>query len=239
VDYLYDHPEYTSSIDAKDAFTRFTNDVIASVFFGVSVNSMEDRNNEFSGKGKDVFASFICSIVKMLLMHFCLRIFNILGIMIIRVATSNLFRKVISKNLKEREERGIVRPDMLHLLIQARDKEKMTTYYMDIDVIVSQAFLSSSLVLIHLQILCYFLQEISLNSDIQEKLRNEIDRCLDFGIYECGNNHERFDEKNKDNIVPYTYMPFGAVFRKCITDHFVLMEVKILMVLILHKFLVI
>lgn len=140
VDYLYDHPKYTSSMDAKDAFTRFTNNVIASVFFGVSVNSLEDRNNEFSVKGKDVFANFTCSIVKMLLVHFCLRIFNILGITIIPVATSNPFCKVISKNLKEREERGIVRPDMLHLLIQARDKEKMATYHMDIDDIVSQAF---------------------------------------------------------------------------------------------------
>lgn len=35
--------------------------------------------------------------------------------------------------------------------------------------------------------MCYFLQELSLNSDIQEKLRNEIDRYLDFGIYEGGN----------------------------------------------------
>lgn len=188
VDYLYDHPEYTSSMDAKDAFTRFTNDVIASVFFGISVNSMEDRNNEFSVKGKDVLASFTFSIVKMLLMHFCLRIFNILGITIIPVATLNLFRKVIFKNLKEREERGIVRPDMLHLLIQTRDKEKMATYQMDIDDTVSQAFIfflagtdSSS------NFMCYFLQELSLNSDIQEKLRNEIDRYLDFGIYEGSN----------------------------------------------------
>lgn len=175
-------------MDAKDAFTRFTNDVIASVFFGISVNSMEDRNNEFSVKGKDVLASFTCSIVNMLLIRFCLRIFNILGVTIIPVATLNLFRKVISKNLKEREERGIVRPDMLHLLIQIRDKEKMATYHMDIDDIVSQAFIfflagtdSSS------NFMCYFLQELSLNSDIQEKLRNEIDRCLDFGIYEGGN----------------------------------------------------
>lgn len=59
VDYLYDHPEYTSSMDAKDAFTRFT-------------TYKEDRNNEFSVKVEDVLASFTCSIVKMLLMHFCL-----------------------------------------------------------------------------------------------------------------------------------------------------------------------
>lgn len=64
----------------------------------------------------------------------------------------------------------------------------MATYHMDIDDIVSQAFIfflagtdSSS------NFMCYFLQELSLNSDIQKKLRNEIDRCLDFGIYEGGN----------------------------------------------------
>ncbi|KMQ83374.1 cytochrome p450 9e2 [Lasius niger] len=47
---------------------------------------------------------------------------------------------------------------------------------------------------------------------------------------------ERFSEENKDNIVPYTYLPFGHGPRKCIGNRFALMETKILVVHLLQKF---
>jgi len=47
---------------------------------------------------------------------------------------------------------------------------------------------------------------------------------------------ERFSEKNKDNIVPYTYLPFGIGPRMCIGNRFVLMETKILLAHLLQKF---
>ncbi|KAL6418963.1 hypothetical protein ACFW04_011670 [Cataglyphis niger] len=47
---------------------------------------------------------------------------------------------------------------------------------------------------------------------------------------------ERFSEKNKDNIVPYTYLPFGHRPKKCIGNRFALMETKILIAHLLQKF---
>ncbi|XP_011705627.1 PREDICTED: cytochrome P450 9e2-like, partial [Wasmannia auropunctata] len=47
---------------------------------------------------------------------------------------------------------------------------------------------------------------------------------------------ERFNEKNKDNILPYTYLPFGLGPRKCIGNRFALMETKILIAHLLQKF---
>jgi len=47
---------------------------------------------------------------------------------------------------------------------------------------------------------------------------------------------ERFSEKNKDNILPYTYLPFGLGPRKCIGNRFALMETKILIAHLLQKF---
>ncbi|XP_011705670.1 PREDICTED: cytochrome P450 9e2-like, partial [Wasmannia auropunctata] len=47
---------------------------------------------------------------------------------------------------------------------------------------------------------------------------------------------ERFSEENKDNILPYTYLPFGFGPRKCIGNRFVLMETKILIAHLLQKF---
>lgn len=36
----------------KDVFTRYTNDVIASTAFGLKINSLEDKNNQFYKMGK-------------------------------------------------------------------------------------------------------------------------------------------------------------------------------------------
>lgn len=36
----------------KEAFTRYTNDVIASVAFGIKVNSLLDKHSEFYEMGK-------------------------------------------------------------------------------------------------------------------------------------------------------------------------------------------
>lgn len=49
---------------------------------------------------------------------------------------------------------------------------------------------------------------------------------------------ERFSDENKDNIVPYTYLPFGHGPRKCIGNRFALMETKLLVVHLLQRFVI-
>lgn len=47
---------------------------------------------------------------------------------------------------------------------------------------------------------------------------------------------ERFSEENKTNIIPYTYLPFGAGPRNCIGSRFALMETKTIFFYLLSKF---
>jgi len=47
---------------------------------------------------------------------------------------------------------------------------------------------------------------------------------------------ERFSDEDKDNILSYTYLPFGDGPRKCIGNRFALMETKILIAHLLQKF---
>ncbi|EZA52469.1 Cytochrome P450 9e2 [Ooceraea biroi] len=76
-----------------------------------------------------------------------------------------------------REAQGIVRPDMIHLLMQARDKG--SAHKLTLDDIVSQAFIfffagfetSSTL-------MCFVAYELAVNPDIQARLRDEVDRHL-------------------------------------------------------------
>lgn len=47
---------------------------------------------------------------------------------------------------------------------------------------------------------------------------------------------ERFNEENKNNIKPYTYIPFGSGPRNCIGSRFALVEMKIIFFHLLSKF---
>lgn len=54
-DYYLEQDDKVISIELKDSFTRYTNDVIATSAYGVKCNSLKDRNNEFFMLGKEAF----------------------------------------------------------------------------------------------------------------------------------------------------------------------------------------
>ena len=178
VNYLYDHPEFSSMIEVKDAFTRYTNDVIATVAFGIDVNSLKHRDNEFYTYGKDATNfSGVFRVLKFLLFRISPRMTRMVGIRFLSNSTSEFFWSVINETVKTRDERGIVRQDMIHLLMQARDDEK---HQITIEDIVAQAFIfflagfdTSSTAM------CHAIYLLALNQDVQARLRDEVDRYLE------------------------------------------------------------
>lgn len=53
IDYFKNQKDDIIEVEMKDLFTRYANDVIASVAFGVNVNSLKDRKNEFYLMGNE------------------------------------------------------------------------------------------------------------------------------------------------------------------------------------------
>ncbi|XP_014476478.1 PREDICTED: cytochrome P450 9e2-like [Dinoponera quadriceps] len=311
-EYLTDHPEMCSSIDTKEAFRRYTTDVIATSAFGISVNSMKDQNNEFFSRGIDVTKSFSSfNMLKFFLFRAAPRFAKSIGLNFFPSATTQFFRRVVAETIKTRDEQGIVRPDMIHLLMQARNKEGPNVHTMTLDDIVSQAFIfflagfETSATL-----MCFLVHELAVHRDIQDRLFEEVERhfaegngeisyeslskmtYMDMVVSEALRKYppmifvdrvcvkryelppakpggksiilepdcmtwtpvyslhqdpkyfpnpskfdpERFSDENKDNIVPYTYLPFGLGPRMCIGNRFALMETKLLIAHLLHKF---
>ncbi|XP_024886574.1 cytochrome P450 9e2-like [Temnothorax curvispinosus] len=313
VNYLVNHPELCHTIETKAVFRRYTNDVIATAAFGISVNSMKDQDNEFYIRGIEAtkFSSGLLVTIKIIFLRACPWLAKLIGLTFFPAATSKFFRKIVGETINARETQDIVRPDMIHLLMQARNKDSASASKMTLDDIVSQAFIfffagfdtSSTL-------MCFAAHELAVNQDIQDRLREEIqqhlaegngeisyeslskmsymdmvisetlrkyppvifidrlctkeyelppsqpgcknvivkpDNVLMFPVYALHRDPayfpnpdkfdpERFSEENKDNIVPYTYMPFGHGPRKCIGNRFALMETKILIAHLLQKF---
>lgn len=177
---LHDRLEFSSEIEVKNVFTRYSNDVIATVAFGITVNSIEDPDNEFYKRGIDVSTfSGTFRFIKFMLFRLNPRLTRMAGFTFLSRATSKFFWRVISETVTARKRRGIVRPDMIHLLMRATEK-KSTQEVMTIDDIVAQAFIfflasfdtTSTL-------MCYVVHELALHQDVQRRLREEVDRLLD------------------------------------------------------------
>ncbi|XP_071648786.1 cytochrome P450 9e2-like [Temnothorax longispinosus] len=181
VNYLVDHPEVCHAIETKGAFRRYTTDVIATTAFGISVNSMKDQDNEFYIRGIEAtkFSSGLLTIAKMMLFRACPRFAKLIGLSLFPPATSKFFKKIVGETIRAREEQGIVRPDMIHLLMQARDKEGAGVHKMTLDDIVSQAFIfffagfETSATL-----MCFAAHELAVNQDVQDRLREEVQQHL-------------------------------------------------------------
>ncbi|XP_011150785.1 cytochrome P450 9e2-like [Harpegnathos saltator] len=311
-EYLADHPELCSSIDTKEAFRRYTTDVIATSAFGISVNSMKDRDNEFFIRGIEAttFSGFKM-MLKFIFIRVCPRLTKMLGISVFSSVTSQFFKRIVAEAIRVRDEQGIVRPDMIHLLMQARDKKGPNVHEVTLDDIVAQAFIfflagfDTSATL-----MCFLAHELAVHRDIQDRLWEEVEKhfaegngeityeamskmvYMDMVVSEALRKYppaafidrlcvkkyelppakagyknvviepdfmmlmpvyalhhdskyfsnpskfdpERFSDENKDNIVPYTYMPFGHGPRKCIGNRFALMETKLLVAYLLRRF---
>ncbi|XP_053683462.1 probable cytochrome P450 9f2 [Sabethes cyaneus] len=107
--------------EMKDTFSRFSNDVIATVAFGIQVNSLKERDNEFYTAGKEMvnFQSFT-TLMKFMLMTFAPRLMKKLKIDFLSSKLKKYFKEMILDNMKQRNVHGIVRNDMIDILIQVQ-----------------------------------------------------------------------------------------------------------------------
>jgi len=161
----------------KDLLSRYANDTVATCAFGIDVNSFKYPNNEFFLLGKKAmnfegwlsFAIFMHRNFPLLAKLFKLRMFG--------PKTENFFKNIVATTVKTREEQGIVRPDMIQLMMETKNKDSGPEF--DIDEMTAQAFvfflagfdsLSSAM--------CFMTYHVGVNPDVQSKLKEEIDDVL-------------------------------------------------------------
>lgn len=105
----------------KELATKFTVDNIASCAFGIEVNSFDNPNNEFHEIAKEFldFSKFsnVIKFVGFILFPSFMKLFKIT---FFSKKVEKLFQEATIDTIKTREEKGIVRNDMIHLLIQAK-----------------------------------------------------------------------------------------------------------------------
>ncbi|KMQ89601.1 cytochrome p450 9e2 [Lasius niger] len=199
-------------MDIKDVFTRYTNDVIATCAFGITVDSMRNPKNEFYVYGREA-TNFNNPLffLKIYIFRGLPWLAQILKLRLFREQIGNFFQELVETTIKTRDENGIVRPDMLQLMMESRSKKGKAG--LSIEDMVSQAFLfffggfDSTATL-----MCFAAHELAVNQEIQKKLQNEIDQVLEESNgqapYEMVNNMEYLDAVISEALRLYPIAPF-------------------------------
>lgn len=107
-------------VEMRDILTKLANDVIASCAFGFKSDTMRDKENEFYKMAFDAtnfnagkaHKFFLYSISPSLAKFFKVKFFD--------ERTCNFFRSLVKDTITIREKENIVRPDMIHLLMEAK-----------------------------------------------------------------------------------------------------------------------
>lgn len=194
----------TQNMEMKDIFTRFTNDVIATTAFGIKVNSLKDKENEFFLLGKD-FTSF--GLEKMLRTIGYLLFPSVMKFFKISITSSkftDFFHGIIKETIEVRETKGVIRPDMIHLLLESRrgkalnesssintpennysvvedtlhDNEPTKTNLTDLDITAQAILFFLAGFEPAATLMCFTSHELAVNPEVQKKLQAEIDETL-------------------------------------------------------------
>ncbi|CRL05076.1 CLUMA_CG018180, isoform A [Clunio marinus] len=187
--------------EMKEFFSKFTVDIIASCAFGLEVDTFKNPENDFKKIANETMnPSGFAIVFKFIFLYFIPKVMKLLDISLLSRHTKKFFRDTVSETMNYRENNGIVRPDMIQLLLQAKkgqikfeatNAEKPSQSIAEVEEseigksVETTTWKSDELVA---QCLLFFLAgfdttsttlafsayELAVNSEIQEKLRQEI-----------------------------------------------------------------
>lgn len=107
-------------VELKDVLSRYTTNMIATCAFGFKVDSITQRDNEFFLAAKDLTNFDGTQGLKFLLNDNLPMVMKFFGIKFVSDKLCNYFRNVVNSTISYREENNVHRPDMIHLLMEAK-----------------------------------------------------------------------------------------------------------------------
>ncbi|XP_023709398.1 probable cytochrome P450 6a14 isoform X4 [Cryptotermes secundus] len=224
-------------IEIKDILARFSTDVISSCAFGIECNCLKNEDAEFRQWGRKVFDPSVKRIITAILSGIAPVVLDKLKLSTLDSDVSKYFLKMVQETVEYREKNNVKRNDFMQLLIQLKEKgsldseqgaedrteEEMngigeTADGLSMSSMAAQAFAfflagfeTSSTTM------TFCLYELSVNPDIQERLRTEIDTVLE--KHDGKISYEAVQEMSfLDKVVSETlrkYPPLPALTREC------------------------
>ncbi|KAJ1520474.1 hypothetical protein ONE63_003600 [Megalurothrips usitatus] len=178
-------------VEMFELLARFTTDVIGSCAFGIQTNTLKDPDAEFRTMGRNAFSlSPVQGLFRFVAPQVLPYLRRVLPIRLVPQDIHDFFTKMFQNTVAYRQKNHVVRHDFVDLLLQLKTKGKLNDQPddehqsvpdsgIDEDILPAQAFVfflagfetSSST-------LANCLTELSQHPEVQERLREEVDRVL-------------------------------------------------------------
>lgn len=114
-------------LNIRDVIARYTTDVIASCAFGIECNTLKEPDSDFRKYGRKVFETSLENLLKLLMLFmFPNSVLKLLRFKNNRRDVEKFFLGVIKETAKYREANNVYRHDFMHLLLQLKNRGKLT-----------------------------------------------------------------------------------------------------------------
>lgn len=203
------HANHTP-LDIREIVSCYTTDVIGSCAFGLDCNSFKDENAEFRKYGKKFFQfslfKRIIALTRLVFPTFS----KMLGSIRTPKDINDFFINIVRSTVEYREKNNVNRNDFLQLLIDLRNKKDTNFTFNEMAaqsfVFFLAGFETSSTAL------TFALFELANNQDVQDRLRDEIERVLvnyeEKVTYEALNEMKYLEQVIDETLRKYPPVPF-------------------------------
>ncbi|CAH0558335.1 unnamed protein product [Brassicogethes aeneus] len=235
------------NIDVSDLTTRYSADIIASTIFGLENNSFKDKNNDFILMAKDLFVSeSFLRICKGALQVFFPTILSYFHPETVKNAQDKFIYHMVKNVIEYREKNKVTRADLMQLLMQLKNKGKISDEDKENDLSVFDEKTNNEVTLslneIAAQAYTFFfagyettsttlsllLYECAINQHLQKNIQKNIDEVLDKYngaiTYESVSEMEYLDRAISETLRKYPPLSFLA---RVATKDYVIPDTKV------------
>ncbi|KYQ53752.1 Cytochrome P450 6k1 [Trachymyrmex zeteki] len=161
-----------SVYEIKDISVRYSTDILASLTFGININSFDDNETAFCKTGVTIFRGFMRGIV--FIIQFFLPDWDFLVVPFIK-GPANYLRNIFWDSMNTRERLGFKRGDMIDFMLALKNGEQNPIYKFEGDNLVAQP---SSLYIAGFEAIgtaiAYALYDLGQHPEHQDTIYNEI-----------------------------------------------------------------
>lgn len=108
-------------LDVREISASYATNVIASVAFGIEVDTIAQPNNDFRVCGRKIFESTFWNAIRLSLNFIAPKMMSILRIKSVDTSVEKFIMSIVKENLEYREQNNVVRKDFFQLLVQLRN----------------------------------------------------------------------------------------------------------------------